>query len=81
MLQKLEVLIRRKEAQNQWEREKLNQHIDSSGKYIENLMNNEAKAPLIMGGEVINEDEIADEDLCQICCRTKQDVQFVPCQH
>ena len=34
-----------------------------------------------MGGEVVNEDEFADEDLCQICCANKQNTRFVPCGH
>lgn len=81
MLQELEVLIRTKEAQSQRDLAKVNSGIDSSGKYIDKLVKNDSKPPLIMGGQMINEDEFADEDLCQICCQTKQNTQFIPCQH
>lgn len=81
MLQELDHLIRIKEAKNQREMEKYQQKLDSSGKYIDNLMKKDDKPPLIMGGQVINEEEFADEDLCQICCQTKQNTEFIPCMH
>ena len=80
MVQELEYLIRQKEAKNQREIEKVNKNLDSTGKYIDNLKKGD-KPPLVMGGEVINEDEFADEDLCQICCATKVNIIFIPCQH
>lgn len=37
--------------------------------------------PLVLGGEVINEAEFEDENLCQLCCFQQQDTLFVPCNH
>jgi hypothetical protein len=71
MLQELELLIRKKEANDQRKLDIKNSGITSSGNYINSLIKNDNKPPLVMGGEIINEDEFADEDLCQICCALK----------
>ena len=36
---------------------------------------------VMMGGQLINEEEFMNEDLCQICCFQAQDTIFVPCEH
>jgi len=35
----------------------------------------------MLGGQVVNENEFEDENLCQICCFSKMDTEFIPCQH
>ena len=64
MLQQLEVSIRKKEAKDYMNQQKYNHLVDSSEKYLENLKNKEGKAPIIMGGQLVNEDEFEDEELC-----------------
>jgi len=39
------------------------------------------EAPVVMGGQIINEDDFADEDLCTLCYTVKADTVFVPCEH
>lgn len=73
MLEELDLLIRTKEVQNQREIDMYNAGINSSGKYIDKLSKNDGtnKKPIIMGGQLVNEAEFDDEDLCVICCQTK----------
>lgn len=80
MLTELELLVRTKEAQTQMQMAKIHSTINSSGKYIDHIKK-EDKAPVIMGGQIINEEEFADEELCQICCAMKQNTRFLPCLH
>lgn len=35
--------------------------------------------PIVLGGQVVNEQEFEDERLCQICCFLQIDTEFVPC--
>ena len=36
-------------------------------------------APVVLGGQLVDEQEFEDENLCQICCFQKMDTEFVPC--
>lgn len=52
MMQELEVLIRKGEK-------KVQQKVQKRG---------EGQPPIILGGQLVNEEEFNDENLCQICC-------------
>lgn len=72
MVVELEQAVRMKEARDLHEKRA---GAEKAGKLRED------SAPVVMGGQVINEDDFADENLCQICCFQSQDTEFVPCQH
>ena len=40
-----------------------------------------SQPPLIVGGQLVDEQEFEDENLCQICCFQQQNTVFIPCQH
>ena len=50
MLHKLQVSIRKKEAEDYINNQKYNNLLDNSQKYLENLKKKDGKAPIIMGG-------------------------------
>lgn len=66
MTRELEILVRQREAINRINR-KESQQIGAN--------------PLVMGGQVINESEFDDENLCQLCCFQKINTKFIPCAH
>lgn len=66
MIDELELNIKMKEAKQQV-----------------NLQKNSSSGAdqVMMGGQMINEEEFMNEDLCQICCFQAQNTEFVPCGH
>jgi hypothetical protein len=38
-------------------------------------------APVVLGGQPVDEQDFENENLCQICCFQMMDTEFVPCQH
>ena len=87
MVGELQYLYRTKEAEQQKSRSNSdNPHSQySAGSIINSFKNslNSNKNPdkVVLGGQVVDEKEFEDENLCQICCFLQIDTEFVPCQH
>ena len=75
MLEEMEILVRQREVQAQKQQEKL------KSKHGAKSRSGESSVPVMMGGQIVDEEEFENEKLCQICCFQEIDTEFVPCQH
>ena len=51
----------------------------SEQKHQQQAVKNSDGPPVILGGQIVNEGEFEDENMCQICCFSRMDTEFVPC--
>ena len=65
MLHQLEVLIRKNEVEQSKKRQA--------------AANRGEGPPVVLGGQLVDEQDFEDENLCNICCFSKIDTEFVPC--